>query len=99
MSGGLINNPLFVQAHANITGLSVHLPSHEHSVLLGSAMYAKACISDGISSSLMSMCQAGRVVRPFQDKKLAVFHERKYNIFLEMIKDQLKYRKMFSDPI
>ena len=40
------------------------------------------------------MGELGSVYKP--DKRVSVYHERKYKVFLEMVKDQEKYNKIMS---
>ena len=40
------------------------------------------------------MGELGSVYKP--DKTVSAYHERKYKVFLEMVKDQEKYNKIMS---
>ena len=40
------------------------------------------------------MGESGSIYKP--DKTLAAYHERKYKVFLEMLKDQEKYNEIMS---
>ena len=40
------------------------------------------------------MGESGSIYKP--DKSLAAYHERKYKVFLEMLKDQEKYNEIMS---
>ncbi|XP_047188161.1 FGGY carbohydrate kinase domain-containing protein isoform X2 [Scophthalmus maximus] len=68
--GGLSKNPLFVQIHANATGLPVVLPDQVEAVLIGAAILG-ACASQDFSTvqeAMEKMAKVGRVVQP--DNKL-----------------------------
>ncbi|TSR15994.1 FGGY carbohydrate kinase domain-containing protein [Bagarius yarrelli] len=49
LCGGLSKNPLFVQTHANVTGLPVVLPAEREAVLIGAAVLG-ACASGDYTS-------------------------------------------------
>ena len=40
------------------------------------------------------MGQSGSIYKP--NKSIAAYHERKYKVFLEMLKDQEKYNEIMS---
>ncbi|CAL1545462.1 unnamed protein product [Lymnaea stagnalis] len=97
LCGGLRNNTLYLQTHADVLGLPVVLPNTEQSVILGAAMLG-ACASGQFSSlqtAMTAMGGQGSVVNP--DLSSCSFHQKKYNLFLEMMQDQRKYQKIMSD--
>ncbi|XP_072543338.1 FGGY carbohydrate kinase domain-containing protein isoform X2 [Salminus brasiliensis] len=66
LCGGLSKNPLFVQVHANTTGLPVVLPAEREAVLVGAAVLG-ACASGDYSSiqeAMEKMGKIGKVVHP-----------------------------------
>uniref|UniRef100_A0A8D3AGS6 FGGY carbohydrate kinase domain-containing protein n=1 Tax=Scophthalmus maximus TaxID=52904 RepID=A0A8D3AGS6_SCOMX len=96
--GGLSKNPLFVQIHANATGLPVVLPDQVEAVLIGAAILG-ACASQDFSTvqeAMEKMAKVGRVVQP--DNKLQSFYERKYKVFLRLFAHQREYQALMKQP-
>ncbi|XP_001639007.3 FGGY carbohydrate kinase domain-containing protein [Nematostella vectensis] len=97
MCGGLTKNTLYVQVHADITGMPCVLPREEDSVLVGSGILG-ACAARDFSSlqeAMKAMTAVGSIVRP--DPRLQKFYEKKHKVFLKMQRDQLEYRQMMVD--
>ncbi|XP_065359162.1 FGGY carbohydrate kinase domain-containing protein [Calliphora vicina] len=92
--GGLAKNNLYVQCHADICQLPALIPDEQEMVLVGSAMLG-ACaakVYEDLESASAAMGGTGKLVIPqFGTKE---YHERKYQVFLEMLKDQYKYKDM-----
>ncbi|XP_076018310.1 FGGY carbohydrate kinase domain-containing protein isoform X1 [Genypterus blacodes] len=96
LCGGLSKNPLFVQIHANATGLPVVLPDQTEAVLLGAAVLG-ACASQDYSTiqeAMEKMAKVGKVVQP--DRELQSFYERKYKVFLRLFAHQREYQALMS---
>lgn len=95
--GGLAKNALYVQCHADICQLPALIPDEQEMVLVGSAMLG-ACaakVYENLEAASAAMGGTGKLVIPqFGTKE---YHERKYQVFLEMLKDQYKY-KLTRDP-
>ncbi|XP_060221864.1 FGGY carbohydrate kinase domain-containing protein isoform X3 [Meriones unguiculatus] len=72
LCGGLSKNPLFVQMHADVTGIPVVLSQEVESVLVGAAILG-ACASGDFTSvqdAMARMSKVGKVVLPrHEDKK------------------------------
>ncbi|XP_062261211.1 FGGY carbohydrate kinase domain-containing protein isoform X1 [Platichthys flesus] len=97
LCGGLSKNSLFVQIHANATGLPVVLPDQVEAVLIGAAILG-ACASQDFSSiqeAMERMAKVGRVVQP--DDKLQSFYQRKYKVFLRLFAHQREYQALMND--
>lgn len=96
MCGGVVKNPLWLREHADITGCDIGLPEATEAVLLGSAMLAgSACKAfPTIEAAIASMSGVGLRIKPREEKK--IFHDAKYEVFLEMYNDQVKYKEMMS---
>ncbi|KAK3777603.1 hypothetical protein RRG08_021720 [Elysia crispata] len=94
LCGGLRKNAFYVQTHADVLGRPVVLPDAKDPVLLGAAMLgAQAYENKGSLRDVMSaMGGGGTCIQP--DTSVSKFHERKYTVFLEMLKDQRKYRDL-----
>jgi ribulose kinase len=98
--GGGTKNPLFLQQHADATGCTLHLPQESEAVLLGSAMLAAvaAGIYGDIATAATAMCGTGRSIRP-AGGKTAAYHDRKYEVYLRMYDDQMKYDKLMKASV
>uniref|UniRef100_A0A674NNM9 FGGY carbohydrate kinase domain-containing protein n=1 Tax=Takifugu rubripes TaxID=31033 RepID=A0A674NNM9_TAKRU len=100
--GGLSKNPLFVQIHANATGLPVVLPDQTEAVLLGAAVLG-ACGSQDYSSiqGNPSRCSRMETSACFTFFSLpfcafSSFYERKYKVFLRMLAHQREYQDLMN---
>ncbi|XP_048019534.1 FGGY carbohydrate kinase domain-containing protein isoform X1 [Megalobrama amblycephala] len=97
LCGGLSKNALFVQTHANITGLPVVLPAEPEAVLLGSAVIGACASSDcgSIQEAMKKMTRIGHVVRP--NPELESFYRRKYAVFLRLYDHQKECVALMED--
>ncbi|XP_053325516.1 FGGY carbohydrate kinase domain-containing protein isoform X2 [Spea bombifrons] len=71
LCGGLSKNPLFVQMHADVTGLPVVLSKEVDSVLVGAAILG-ACASGDFTSvqeAMETMSKVGKVIFPNEQHK------------------------------
>ncbi|XP_053185371.1 FGGY carbohydrate kinase domain-containing protein [Scomber japonicus] len=96
LCGGLSKNPLYVQIHANATGLPVVLPDQMEAVLVGAAILG-ACASRDYSSiqeAMGRMAKVGKVVQP--NHEIQSFYERKYKVFLRLIDHQREYQALMN---
>ncbi|XP_078188136.1 FGGY carbohydrate kinase domain-containing protein isoform X13 [Callithrix jacchus] len=97
LCGGLSKNPLFVQMHADITGMPVVLSQEVESVLVGAAILG-ACASGDFASvqeAMAKMSKVGKVVFPRQqDKK---YYDKKYQVFLKLVEHQMEYLAIMND--
>lgn len=96
LCGGLSKNSLFVQIHANATGLPVVLPDQTEAVLVGAAVLG-ACASQDYSSiqeAMEKMAKVGNVIQP--DNEVQSFYERKYRVFLRLLAHQREYRALMN---
>ncbi|XP_045834568.1 FGGY carbohydrate kinase domain-containing protein isoform X3 [Meles meles] len=91
LCGGLSKNPLFVQMHADVTGMPVVLSQEVESVLVGAAILG-ACASGDFTSvqeAMARMSKVGKVVFPrLEDKR---FYDKKYQVFLKLVEHQKEY--------
>lgn len=97
LCGGLSKNPLFVQMHANTTGLPVVLPAEREAVLVGAAVLG-ACASGDYSSiqeAMEKMARIGKVIQP--NLELESFYRKKYAVFLRLFAHQREYSALMSD--
>lgn len=96
LCGGLSKNALFVQIHANATGLPVVLPEQTEAVLVGAAVLG-ACASQDYSTiqeAMAKMAKVGKVVQP--DHELKSFYDRKYKVFLRLVAHQREYQSLMN---
>ncbi|XP_070701183.1 FGGY carbohydrate kinase domain-containing protein [Pempheris klunzingeri] len=96
LCGGLSKNALYVQIHANTTGLPVVLPDQMEAVLIGAAVLG-ACASQDYSTiqeAMEKMAKVGKVVQP--DLELQSFYERKYKVFLRLFAHQREYQALMN---
>lgn len=96
LCGGLSKNSLFVQIHANATGLPVVLPDQMEAVLVGAAVLG-ACASQDYSTiqeAMEKMAKVGKVVQC--DRELQSFYERKYKVFLRLFSHQREYQDLMN---
>ncbi|KAI3375209.1 hypothetical protein L3Q82_021712 [Scortum barcoo] len=96
LCGGLSKNALFVQIHANATGLPVVLPDQMEAVLIGAAILG-ACASQDyntIQEAMEKMAKVGKVVHP--DHELQSFYKRKYKVFLRLFAHQREYQALMN---
>ncbi|XP_030061134.1 FGGY carbohydrate kinase domain-containing protein [Microcaecilia unicolor] len=92
LCGGLSKNSLFVQMHADITGMPVVLSREVESVLVGAAILG-ACASGDFASLQETMNRMGRignVVWPSQQDRR--FYDKKYRVFLKLAEHQREYK-------
>ncbi|XP_076151473.1 FGGY carbohydrate kinase domain-containing protein isoform X1 [Alosa pseudoharengus] len=88
LCGGLSKNTLFVQMHANATGLPVVLPAEKDAVLVGAAILG-ACASldhKSIQEAMEKMAKVGRVVKPNLEQDH--FYRKKFSVFLRLFVHQ-----------
>ncbi|XP_064138112.1 FGGY carbohydrate kinase domain-containing protein isoform X4 [Loxodonta africana] len=91
LCGGLSKNPLFVQMHADITGMPVVLSQEVESVLVGAAILG-ACASGDFTSvqeAMARMSKVGKVVFPRHEDKR--YYDKKYQVFLKLVEHQKEY--------
>ncbi|XP_076320069.1 FGGY carbohydrate kinase domain-containing protein isoform X2 [Tachypleus tridentatus] len=97
MCGGLAKNKVYVQMHADATGLPVLVPDEPESVLLGGAVLAAtvASVYKDVSEATSHMCGEGTVVLPqLKDKS---FHDSKYEVFLKLLTCQKECREIMQE--
>ncbi|KAI8907692.1 FGGY carbohydrate kinase domain-containing protein [Powellomyces hirtus] len=96
LSGGLVQNALFVQSVADCTRCKVALPVERDAVLLGAAMLGAAAADAErkpaiLWESMVEMGKVGKIIEPCKGIE-ADFHEKKYKAFqiLYMVQDDIK---------
>lgn len=96
LCGGLSKNSLFVQIHANATGLPVVLPDQMEAVLVGAAVLGACASQDysNIQEAMEKMAKVGKVVQP--DGEVQSFYKRKYKVFLQLFSHQREYQALMN---
>jgi ribulose kinase len=96
VTGGGTKNPLWLQEHADATGLSLVLPQEPEAVLLGAAILAAnaAGIYGCVPDAMKAMSHSGTVVKP--NPATAAYHSAKFSIYREMYQEQVKRRNLMS---
>ncbi|CAG7673191.1 unnamed protein product [Allacma fusca] len=97
LCGGLIKSKLFVQMHADILDLPVVIPACTEPVLLGAAMSAAAAASSDLTLIDVVARMAGGCTKVQPRREDKTYHDKKYQVFLKMVEDQVQYRKIMSD--
>ncbi|XP_066547797.1 FGGY carbohydrate kinase domain-containing protein isoform X2 [Amia ocellicauda] len=97
LCGGLSKNPVFVRAHADITGLPVVLPREPEAVLVGVAVLAACASRDcgSIQEAMGKMAKVGKIVQP--NTEYQSFYDKKYKVFLRLVDHQREYRALMRD--
>lgn len=94
--GGLSKNPLFVQMHADITGMPLVLSKEVESVLVGAAILGACACGDfaSIQGAMEQMGKIGKIVRPnYRDQR---FYDKKYEVFLKLVEHQREYKAIMQ---
>ena len=96
VTGGGAKNPVWLQEHADATGLTLVLPREPEAVLLGSAILAAAAAGfyPTIPAAMQAMSAAGQIVRP--NPATSAYHAAKFKIFKSMYEEQLGRRKTMT---
>jgi len=95
-TGGGTKNPLWMQLHADATGLPISVGSEPESVLLGTAMLAAAASQchPSVEAAMAAMGTVGETVQPNPD--LRSFHDAKFAIWNDLYQSQLRHRELMS---
>lgn len=95
--GGLTKNKLYMQELANICNQNIYFSGSDEAVVLGSAMMAS--LGAGIYSTykevISNMSKLGDYVSPNEES--INFYNKKYEIYLELYNDKLKYEKIMNE--
>jgi FGGY-family pentulose kinase len=95
--GGLAKNKLFVQMHADVTQCPVYIPRESEAMIVGSAILGAVAgkVHETVNEAMKHMNVIEHMIEP--NRKDFGFHNKKYRVYLEMYKDQLKYRAIMKD--
>ena len=93
--GGLAKSSLFIQTHADVLNLRLIQPLESESVLLGSAILAKAASSGcSLEDALKAMQGSYHVFQPNPSTK--TYHCQKFAVFQELLQSQLRCRQLMK---
>eukprot|EP00760_Papus_ankaliazontas_P032057 PhM_4_TR55/c0_g1_i1/m.46185 len=108
-TGGLAKNPLFLQLHADVTGIPMVVPRERDSVLVGCAINARCCArhssNEGIAPTLLSDALRGTMsstdnpierYEPTSDEALCRFHRNKFDVFKLMVQHSKEYQQIMN---
>ena len=92
VTGGGTKNPIWLQEHADATGLTLVLPKEPEAVLLGTAMLAAtACgVYPTIHAAMQGMSQRGSVITP--NPATAKYHAAKFACYQDLYNQQVERR-------
>jgi FGGY-family pentulose kinase len=95
-TGGGTKNPLWMQLHADATGLPISVGNEPESVLLGTAMLAAAAAGchPNVQSAMSAMGSVGDTIAP--DPAMRAFHDAKFSIWNDLYQSQLRHRATMS---
>jgi FGGY-family pentulose kinase len=91
--GGGTKNPVFLRAHADVTGCRIVLPREPEAVLLGSAILGAVASGNfaSIPEAMAAMNVAGKIITP-DSGPVRQYHEGKHAVFQRMYEDEMAYR-------
>ncbi|CAE7572074.1 Fggy [Symbiodinium natans] len=100
--GGLAQNALYLQEHADILNLPLHCtkcPSAD--VIRGSAMVAATAAGEfaSVPEAMSAMQQQGLTTKPQEDPQLQRFHNARYQIFLRMQRHLQEYQALEASAL
>lgn len=97
--GGMIKGRLFVRELADAIGLPVFVPKESDSVLLGGAILAALAAQNrgnDVKKVMKEMSQIRTKITPRAQRK-AIYHDRKYKVFLRLYEDSMAYEKIMKE--
>ncbi|GAB4460772.1 MAG: FGGY-family carbohydrate kinase [Armatimonadaceae bacterium] len=98
-TGGGTKNPLWLQQHADATGMPIVLGQETESVLLGSAILAAAAsgAQPDVATAMQVMSGVGQTIAPQAHTRR--FHDAKYAIYKALYSEQLRHREMLDEAL
>ena len=99
-TGGGTKNPLFLRAHADITGCQVVLPRESEAVLLGAAMLGAVAggTYSAIPEAMSGMSEPGTIIDPV-GPPVSTYHDSKHRVFHRLHEDYLTYRELMDKTL
>ena len=92
-AGGLAKNPLFMSTHINAMDIPAAMPEEPDAMQLGAAITASvaAGIYENLEQAMKAMSRYREILKPEAEE--TNYLKKKYDVFLEMYEDQMKYKK------
>ena len=92
VTGGGTKNPLWLQEHADATGLTLVLPQEPEAVLLGTAMLAAAACGayPDVHAAMQGMSKRGSIVAP--NPATVKYHSAKFACYQDLYRQQVQRR-------
>ncbi len=96
VTGGATKNSLWLQEHADATGLNLVLPGEPEAVLLGAAMLAAtaAGLYPTLPAAMQAMSRVGQTVTP--NPAVSAYHAAKFAIFRDLYLQQRQRKTAMS---
>ncbi|XP_055691794.1 FGGY carbohydrate kinase domain-containing protein [Lutzomyia longipalpis] len=94
--GGLSLNPVYVQAHADVCRVPVFIPNEPESVLLGASILGACAAGEFPSLPAAASKMGGKTQRVDPEDATFRYHEKKFRVFEELLKDQAKYKDLMK---
>lgn len=94
--GGLSKNDLFMQLHVDAMDIPAALPYEPDAMLLSGAIIAAVATKAylNLEQAMKSMTRYREVIEP--NNEIQIYLNKKYEVFQEMYKDQIKYRSIME---
>ncbi len=98
LTGGFVHNKVFIYTLANVTNLKIIIPEEKEAVLLGSALNAYLAHNNSEKDYIKITKKFVRADKHkiYPHPKFKKYHDKKYQIYKEMHKDYLKYKKIMN---
>lgn len=94
VTGGGTKNPLFLQQHADATGMPLVLGREPESVLLGAAILGAAASGAyaSVIDAMKAMGRGGETISP--NPAMRAYHDAKFAVYKELYAEQNRHRQM-----
>jgi FGGY-family pentulose kinase len=95
-TGGGTKNPVWLQQHADATGLQVILGDESESVLLGAAMLGARASGTytSLTDAMQTMANRGETIKP--NPATRAYHDAKYEVYKRLYQTQRENRKTMA---
>lgn len=96
VTGGGTKNPLWLQQHADATGMALVLGRESESVLLGAAILGANASGayPSVTDAMRAMSGVGETVEP--NPAVRGYHDAKYEIYRSLYAEQLRHREVMA---
>lgn len=96
VTGGGSKNPLWLQQHADATGMAFHLGRETESVLLGAAILGANASGayPSVTDAMRAMSGIGQTVLP--NPAVRRYHDAKYEVYRSLYAEQRRHRELMA---